>query len=76
MVERIPIVIGQETLLRVGFLVIQRTGHWDLYDESKSKFLTSGNKQVKIVLPVGSYQLKQNGKYTLLVVTEGSTSTQ
>jgi hypothetical protein len=72
-VQDVPIEKGKETRLKAGYLSIVSEGDWSLYDESKKKFHTSGNKPKKIALPVGNYQLKLGGQFFPLVVIDGET---
>lgn len=62
-IENVRIEQGTETRLRTGVLKILSQGHWDLYDNSGKIFYTSGNKPVKLALPVGNYQLKRGGQF-------------
>lgn len=57
-VENVPIQKGHETRLKAGFLNIVSEGDWHLYNETKEKLYTTSNKPKKMVLPVGSYQIK------------------
>ncbi|MDZ7623832.1 MAG: hypothetical protein U5J96_05215 [Ignavibacteriaceae bacterium] len=72
-VQDVPIEKGKETRLKAGYLSIVSEGEWNLYDESKKKFHTSGNKPKKIALPVGNYQLKMGGQFFPLLVIDGET---
>ena len=72
-VENVPIEKGKETRLKAGYLSIISEGIWSLYDESKKKFHTSGNKPKKIALPVGNYQLNLGGQFFPLVIIDGET---
>jgi len=72
-VENVPIEKGKETRLKAGYLSIISEGNWSLYDESKKKFHTSGNKPKKIALPVGNYQLNLGGQFFPLVIIDGET---
>ena len=56
-IENVPIQKGHETRLKMGFLNVVSEGDWHLYNETKEKAFTSGNKPKKLPLPVGSYQL-------------------
>jgi hypothetical protein len=60
MVENIPIEAGKTTTLKTGILEIT-SNQWELRSTTGDKFLTSGNRPVKIALPVGKYQLIQDG---------------
>jgi len=73
MVENVPIERGKETRLKTGVLQIVSGGVWELYDESKEKLHTTGNKPKKFALPVGSYQLKLGGQFYPVVIKEGAT---
>jgi len=72
-VENVPIQKGHETRLKAGFLNIVSEGVWALYNESKEKVFTTGNKIEKIVLPVGSYQLKLGGQFYPFVIKDRET---
>jgi hypothetical protein len=69
-VENVAIEKGKEIKLKVGFLNIVSGGHWELRNESKEKFYTSGNKPAKIALPVGIYQLNFDEKYYRIIVRD------
>ena len=73
LVENVPIEKGKETRLKAGYLNIVSEGGWNLYDESKKKFQTSGNKPKKIALPVGNYQLKLGGQFFPVVIKDKET---
>jgi hypothetical protein len=67
LVENVLIEAGKTTTLNMGVLEIN-SNDWELRDESGRKFLTSGNKPRRMVLPVGKYQLKQGrDKLTVMV---------
>ncbi len=72
-VESVPIEKGKETRLKAGFLEIVSEGDWNIYDESKKTFRTSGNKPKKMALPVGNYQLKLGGQFFPLLIKDGET---
>ena len=57
LVENVPIEAGKETRLKWGTIDITGNEHWELRSEAKDKFLTSGNKPVKLALPAGKYVL-------------------
>lgn len=71
-IDNVPIRKGHETRLRAGFLNLVSEGDWHLYDESKEKAYTSGNKPVKMVLPVGSYQLKLGGQFFPMTIKDSA----
>ncbi len=73
LVENVPIEKGKETRLKAGFLNIVSEGVWQLYDETQKIFHTSGNKPKKIVLPIGSYQLKLGGQFFPVVIKDKET---
>ena len=73
LVENVPIERGKETRLKTGVLNIVSPGHWELYDETKTRFHTSGNKLKKIALPAGSYQLKLGGQFFPVVIRDKET---
>jgi hypothetical protein len=54
-------------------LNIVSEGDWHIYNETKDKFQTSGNKPKKIALPVGSYQLKLGDQFYPIVMNENET---
>src|SRR5688572_25110827 len=72
-VENVPIKKGHETRLKAGFLDIVSEGDWHLYDETKEKAYTSGNKPKKLPLPVGSYQVKLGGQFYPVIIKDGET---
>lgn len=72
-VDNVPIKKGHETRLKAGFLNIVSEGNWHLYDETKEKAYTSGNKPKKLPLPIGSYQIKLGGQFFSLVIKDGET---
>lgn len=72
-IDNVPIRKGHETRLRAGFLNLVSEGDWHLYDESKEKAYTSGNKPVKMVLLVGSYQLKLGGQFFPMIIKDSAT---
>jgi len=69
-VENVPIQKGHETRLKAGFLNVVSEGDWHLYDDTKEKAYTSGNKPKKIPLPVGNYQLKLGGQYYPVIIKD------
>lgn len=71
MVENVPIVKGNVTRLKAGILQVHSNDSWNLYDDSKTKFLTSGNKAIKLALPAGNYQLKINGQFYPVQIVDG-----
>ncbi|MGZ8550920.1 MAG: hypothetical protein ACXWV2_09670 [Chitinophagaceae bacterium] len=72
-IDNVPIKKGHETRLRAGYVNLVSEGDWHLYDESKEKAFTSGNKPVKLVLPVGSYQLKLGGQFFPMIIKDSVT---
>lgn len=72
-IDNVPIKKGHQTRLKAGFLNLVSEGDWHLYDESKEKAYTSGNKPVKMVLPVGSYQLKLGGQFFPMIIKDSVT---
>lgn len=72
-VENVPVERGKETKLKTGVLNIVSEGDWHLYDDTKEKFRTSGNKPKKFALPVGSYQLKLGIQFYPVVIKDGET---
>ena len=72
-VENAPIQKGHETRLKMGFLNVVSEGDWHLYNETKEKAFTSGNKPKKIALPVGSFQLKLGLDFFPFVIKDGET---
>jgi hypothetical protein len=73
LVENVPIERGKETRLKTGVLQIVSEGDWEIRNETKEKFHTSGNKPKKIALPVGSYQLVLGGQFFPVVIKDGAT---
>ena len=67
-VENILVESGKETRMKAGILNIMSYGSWNIYDETKKKFYTSGNKPQKFALPPGTYQLKFGDKYYRITV--------
>jgi hypothetical protein len=72
-VDNVPIQKGHETRLKAGFLNIVSDGDWHLYNDTKEKAYTSGNKPKKLPLPVGSYQVKLGGQFYPLIIKDGET---
>ena len=60
---------GKDTRLRTGILDIIFEGSWELRTEN-DKFLTSGNKPVKLALPVGRYIFKEEKNSRQVSITE------
>ncbi|HLG41323.1 MAG TPA: hypothetical protein VI461_16710 [Chitinophagaceae bacterium] len=72
-VDNVPIKKGHETRLKMGFLSVVSEGDWHLFNETKDKQYTSGNKPKKIPLPVGSYQVKLGGEFYPVIIKDGET---
>lgn len=72
-VDNVPIKKGHETRLKAGFLNVVSEGDWHLYDETKEKAYTSGNKPKKLPLPIGSYQLKLGLEFYPFEIKDGET---
>lgn len=72
-VENVPFEKGRQTRLKAGYLDIVSSDGWQLYDNDKKKFLTSGNKPKKIALPVGNYQVKLGGQFFPVVIKDNET---
>ncbi len=72
-VENTPIQKGHETRLKMGFLNVVSEGDWHLYNETKEKAFTSGNKPKKLPLPVGSYQLKLGTQFYPFTIKDKET---
>jgi len=72
-VEKVPIQKGHETRLKMGFLNVVSQGDWHLYNDTKEKQYTSGNKPKKLPLPVGSYQIKLGLQFYPVVIKDGET---
>jgi hypothetical protein len=70
-VESVPVHKGYKTRLKAGVLNIVSEGRWEIYDESKDKYLTSNNKPMKFVIPVGSYQLKLGDQFYPVIIKDG-----
>ena len=73
LVENVPVERGKVTRLKTGVLQIVSEGNWFLYDNTKKKFHTSGNKPKKIALPEGDYQLKLGEQFYPLIINDGQT---
>ncbi len=67
-VENIQAEAGKETRIKAGILNMMSYGSWNIYDETKKIFYTSGNKPQKLALPPGIYQLKFGDKYYRITV--------
>jgi hypothetical protein len=72
-VENVPIQKGHVTRLKAGFLNVVSEGTWQIYNESKEKQLTSYNKPMKFVMPVGNYQLSIGGQFYPVTIKDGKT---
>ena len=72
-VEKVPIQKGHETRLKMGFLKVVSEGDWHLFNDTKEKQYTSGNKPKKLPLPVGSYQIKLGLQFYPVVIKDGET---
>ena len=72
-VDNVPIQKGHETRLKMGFLNVVSEGDWHLYNETKEKAFTSGNKPKKLPLPVGSYQLKLGTQFYPFTIKDKET---
>lgn len=72
-VENVPIKKGHVTRLKSGFLNIVSEGDWHLYNDTKQKAYTSGNKPKKLPLPIGSYQLKLGEAFYPVVIKDKET---
>lgn len=49
-VDNVPVQKGHETRLKAGFLDVVSEGDWHLYNDTKEKAFTSGNKPKKITV--------------------------
>ena len=67
-VENIQAEAGKETRIKAGILNIMSYGSWSIYDETKNKFYTSGNKPQRLALPPGTYQLKFEDTYHRITI--------
>lgn len=72
-VENVPIERGKETRLKTGVLNIVSEGRWEIYNETKEKYHTSGNKPKRMALPVGSYQLLLGEQFYPIVIKDKET---
>ena len=72
-VDSVPIQKGHITRLKMGFLNVISEGPWSVYNETKEKFYTSGNKPKKLPLPVGNYQLKLGLQFFPVLIKDGET---
>jgi hypothetical protein len=66
----VPIKSGHDTKLKTGVLNVDFEDVWYLYSEDRSSTYTSGNKPVKILLPVGKYLLEESGIGRVVTVKE------
>jgi hypothetical protein len=73
LVPNVPIEKGKEFVFRFGFLDLLTHTSWYLYTESKEKALTSGNRPMKMPLPVGSYVLNFEGKDYEIIIRDRMT---
>jgi hypothetical protein len=71
-IDNVPVERGKEIKLKVGILNMMSTGHWELYDESKKIYYTSGNKPVKKAFPIGKYIFTFEGKEYRMRLKEGT----
>lgn len=72
-IENVPVEKGKEVRLEAGILNIITREPWQLYNESKEKYYTSGIKPVKFALPVGRYILNFEGKDYRVVIKDRAT---
>jgi hypothetical protein len=73
LVENVPVEEGKSTRLKSGIHEVGKNLHWELRSEDNTKFLTSGNKLIKMALPVGSYTLIEEKIKNKLVIADGVT---
>lgn len=69
----VPIEKGHDTKLNWGILDIVSETNWILADESGKANLNSGNKPIKMALPVGTYTLKLGGQPQEVIIKKGET---
>ncbi len=69
-IDNVPIQKAHETRIKMGFLNVVSDGDWHLYDDTKEKAYTSGNKPKKIALPIGSYQLKLGTEFFPVIIKD------
>lgn len=72
-IDNVPIKKGHITRLKSGFLNIVSEGDWHLYNDTKEKAFTSGNKPKKLALPVGNYQLKLGEQFYSVAIKDKET---
>ncbi len=69
LVRDVPVEYGMETVIKVGVLSVTAGVKAGIYDKSKNKelkFVDGG----KTILPIGTYYLKVNGVFALVVIKE------
>lgn len=64
----VPVQKGHDTELKVGLLDVQYNESWNLYDESGSRFVTSGAKPTLLLMPAGNYTLEVGETKRLIAV--------
>jgi|GEM_PF-2839899 len=70
-IDNVSIEKGHEIKFKLGILNIMTPGNWEIYDEEKKKYYTSGNKPKKMALPMGTYQLVFDSKIYRIRIKEG-----
>ncbi|HEY0356243.1 MAG TPA: hypothetical protein VGC29_08570 [Flavisolibacter sp.] len=70
-VLNVPVKKAHDTRIKCGTLSVVSEGVFYIYDETKTTSFTSGNKPIKMPLPVGTYQFELNGQFQVLVIKEG-----
>lgn len=73
-VLNVPVEKGHDTKLKYGVLDIVSETTWGLYDEANKTYYISGNKPVKLALPVGTYTLRLGGVGQTIVIANGKTA--
>lgn len=67
-VNDVSIANGNETIMKSGVLQIVNNDRWELYTANKKKYLTSGNKPIKMAMIPGTYVVNILDKdYTVTV---------
>lgn len=72
-VNGVPVARGKETRIRVGVLHLMIDGTYEVYDQAKTTKVFGGHAKEKsrIVLPVGTYQIKVNDAFGEVVIGDG-----
>lgn len=71
--KNVPVIMGDDTRIKVGALYITSTSFWTLYDENKTKTIYSSSLPKNVVFPCGIYQLEINGLVHQIEIKDGET---